>query len=527
MEAEAAAEAVASDEDVAKAAAFKAEKDVFAVRFGTQLSVFDRELFPPDAYDERNGASRKDGYWAFVHKNEEPNQDYTYGEFPLPLFSKLVDRACEIKGFGADRSYAVLMDLGSGAGRLALWAAATSVWRRVVGVEYLASLAVAADEKLHQARSSAGLLLTEQVELVQGSWDDPLECFDGVDVAFAYTTAITTDEHGVLAELSSALSRRLPRGCLVVTTDYKLDPVGFECLESIEGENRGVGGVSTGFIHRKICAGERDTDANAVTPLDVALDVVPPEPVPLPPLPPRAAAPPLTPLRATHAYMKESEEDELLMMGTAVDIVNAGGLTPAAAAPAPVHVAAPQPEPPLPSDDDADFLAMEATFRDELQAAFEAEETSMMNTLMDAFGMPPAESRQETVAGPVSAPPAPTLSPAASLPMPAPVPPTPTAPPAPVVSGGGVMSGLSYAGLTGNTAASPPAAASPSAAPPPAAPPAAPAKAPVAAPAPAAAPGKAAAYYVEDMESMDVATYRLALERKLRGYEAAAGKMKP
>jgi hypothetical protein len=34
----------------------------------------------------------------------------------------------------------------------------------------------------------------------------------------------------------------------------------FELLETVEGENLGVGGVSTGFIHRKICAGERDVE---------------------------------------------------------------------------------------------------------------------------------------------------------------------------------------------------------------------------------------------------------------------------
>ena len=42
-------------------------------------------------------------------------------------------------------------------------------------------------------------------------------------------------------------------------------PAGFELLETLEGTNEGVGGLSTGFIHRKTCAGERDAGiANAL-----------------------------------------------------------------------------------------------------------------------------------------------------------------------------------------------------------------------------------------------------------------------
>ena len=72
---------------------------------------------------------------------EEPPLDFTYGEFPLPLFGRLVDRACELLaatqpgGSAAlfdDRSGITLADLGSGAGRLALWAAATSAWKAVL-----------------------------------------------------------------------------------------------------------------------------------------------------------------------------------------------------------------------------------------------------------------------------------------------------------------------------------------------------------------------------------------------------------
>ena len=61
----------------------------------------------------------------------------------------------------------------------------------------------------------------------------------------------------------------------MVTTDYTLDPSAFELLQTFEGENAGVGGRSTGFIHRKICAGERDDEAAAA-----AAAHVPPPPAP-------------------------------------------------------------------------------------------------------------------------------------------------------------------------------------------------------------------------------------------------------
>ena len=221
--------------------------------------MIDGRLFPEEAYQARNDASRTDGYWAYVRKGEDPPLDATYGEFPLPLFSKLVDRACEIAGIGEDRSSAVIADLGSGTGRLALWAASTSAWKSVRGVEYLPAIAATAREKLDELRSAhPGVLQTGNVQLIEGSWDDPLDVFDGIDVAFAYTTAITASEEGILEGLSAALSNRLRRGSLVVTTEYRLDPAGFEVLEQMDGENPGAGGMSTGIIHRKICAGERD-----------------------------------------------------------------------------------------------------------------------------------------------------------------------------------------------------------------------------------------------------------------------------
>ena len=55
-----------------------------------------------------------------------------------------------------------------------------------------------------------------------------------------YTTAIPT-EHGILGGLTKALAEKLKKDAIVITTDYRLGQ-GFSLLESIEGDNPGVGG---------------------------------------------------------------------------------------------------------------------------------------------------------------------------------------------------------------------------------------------------------------------------------------------
>ena len=107
----------------------------FEQKYASQLDAFDNRLFPTDDYDMRNAASRKDGYWPYVTRKEKPPTALVYGEFPLPFFHRVLERACAQAGVGTNRSEATFADLGSGTGRLVLWAAATDEWRRCVGVE--------------------------------------------------------------------------------------------------------------------------------------------------------------------------------------------------------------------------------------------------------------------------------------------------------------------------------------------------------------------------------------------------------
>ena len=86
----------------------------FEQQYAKQLEVFDCSLFPVEDYSMRNAASRKDGYWPYVSRKEEPPSDLVYGEFPLPFFHRVLQRACVHAGIGADRSEATFADLGSG-----------------------------------------------------------------------------------------------------------------------------------------------------------------------------------------------------------------------------------------------------------------------------------------------------------------------------------------------------------------------------------------------------------------------------
>ena len=234
----------------------------FAERFGALHATFTSTLYPASDYSMRNAASRTDGYWPFVSAKQDVPISLTYGEFPLPLFTRAVDRACELAGLAGGRAGATFADIGSGSGRLVLWAACTHEWKEVHGVELLPSLHAEALRRLDSARELHALrdglaLQTERIVLSKGSFEDPTVLpWRDVDVAFAYTTAFPHDEAGVLTELTEALVPRLARGCLVCTTDYRLGEDSFELIDDLEGENDGVGSVSQVFIHRKLCEGD-------------------------------------------------------------------------------------------------------------------------------------------------------------------------------------------------------------------------------------------------------------------------------
>ena len=49
------------------------------------------KLYPPSALEERNAASRTDGYWPFIQKGHDPPKQFTYGEFDFSFLAELLD----------------------------------------------------------------------------------------------------------------------------------------------------------------------------------------------------------------------------------------------------------------------------------------------------------------------------------------------------------------------------------------------------------------------------------------------------
>ena len=119
-------------------------------------------LFPPQDLSLRNAASRRDGYWEFISKGEEPPQQFTYGEFDFYFFGELLDRAryyytgdAESEGSDASWDGMVFTDVGAGAGRLVFAAAALHPGFKLCrGLEILPSIHQVAEANLEKCRIS-------------------------------------------------------------------------------------------------------------------------------------------------------------------------------------------------------------------------------------------------------------------------------------------------------------------------------------------------------------------------------------
>lgn len=219
-------------------------KAAFEQRYASKLSSINA-LYPESGaagLEARMATSRKDGYWAYVARKEEPPLEFTYGEWDMMTFTSVIERAIELSGID-DCSQHTFIDLGSGAGRLVLWAAATGGWKAARGVELLPGLHNTACAALDEARASHPSFLNAEtdVEFLQGSWDDPLPCLLEANFVFCTTTCLPADENNVLLGMTGILAAQLPRGCIVTTTDFTLGE-GFEHLDSVEGYNVGTGG---------------------------------------------------------------------------------------------------------------------------------------------------------------------------------------------------------------------------------------------------------------------------------------------
>ena len=264
-------------------------------------------LYPPHELEKRNAHSRTDGYWKYVSRGEDPPKEFTYGEFDVEFFGELLDIAWNYfvcgneSGSGSGNSSSipwkdkVFCDIGSGAGRLVLSAAALHPhWKLCRGLEILptihdVSVQVLNDCKLRNVESansteyslripnfksnetiaevqddSNAHLPLAPIHLTCGSFTDPYECLYDLDCAFVFSSCMKPQ---LLNELSIAIGRQLRPGSIIITTEFPLvlrgtiDPLEeddtmphgdyeIELLDKIDGWCWLMGGQSTAYIHR-------------------------------------------------------------------------------------------------------------------------------------------------------------------------------------------------------------------------------------------------------------------------------------
>ncbi|GMI07400.1 hypothetical protein TrVE_jg13743 [Triparma verrucosa] len=226
----------------------------------TKKFDFINNLYPPSDVENRNGISRKDGYWRYVQANREPPLEYTYGEFELGAFMRVVD--CALGYLEKKEEDVTLLDLGSGAGRLVTAASLCYSFRMCRGVEILPSLHDYAVE-MQSSLGSATDFQRSPTSFVCGSWNDKYLYLGDSDIVFVYSSCLGDEQR---EELTTSLGSQLQPGAIVITTEYPLTPPSnskstqveydFETLEVLNDvENELVGGTSTVFIHRITSSG--------------------------------------------------------------------------------------------------------------------------------------------------------------------------------------------------------------------------------------------------------------------------------
>lgn len=238
-------------------------------------------LYPTSGLDQRIALSRKDGYWPFIQKGEDPPQEFVYGEFDIGFFAQVLDHAAMYypndKSSPGDGTSSVdgsssspwkdkvFCDLGSGTGRLVLAAAALHPWKLCRGIELLDGIHQEATGILKRccgSSSTEGLMQQQQqqqsnttptffstdsaalsgpagndgssssssalsiplapIELKCGSFDDPYEFYGDANLIFVFSSCMNPP---ILIKLARSIGRQCQPGCLVLTTEYTL-PIG-------------------------------------------------------------------------------------------------------------------------------------------------------------------------------------------------------------------------------------------------------------------------------------------------------------
>ena len=265
----------------------------------TAADIINQVLYPPSEYKKRMNVG-KDAQFGTSDKNQEgvalaidandPRLSLTYHEFPLESMDELLDLAI---GLYEDRNHGckprVLVDLGSGCGRLVLYAALASMsehdngngndndiapkWKQVHGIEigsemheyavdimsrgvdegYLHNNLPVVDEE--DASSSTTATTTTNISFHQGAASELTHILSQADIVFCYSTVFDAEGFNVdmgamvlAKEWSQMLANVCREGAVVVTTDKALNPEhGWVLKHAVEVANPSLLG-STGYI---------------------------------------------------------------------------------------------------------------------------------------------------------------------------------------------------------------------------------------------------------------------------------------
>jgi hypothetical protein len=265
--------------------------------------IIDTALYPTNKYNERTRVARDaqfsvtnpliivdDSYSANADARiisaADPRLTFTYDEFPMQSMDELVDLAIqEFKlhhsnnGGGDNIKPKTFVDLGSGCGRLVLYAALADnpiAWETVHGIELSQGLhdigLKAIDVGIEQGNflqsttsTAAGYETTTTtsaatstgIQLHRGLASDCANILSQADVVFIYSTVLETTGFNVdlgamvlSEEWSLMLAQACKDDCIVITTDRALDPQhGWDLLHRRDVANPKLLGT-TGYISK-------------------------------------------------------------------------------------------------------------------------------------------------------------------------------------------------------------------------------------------------------------------------------------
>jgi len=240
---------------------------------GESIHIIDNVLYPESEY-KRRMAIGKDAQFgeessiaAAVEAND-PRLFLTYHEFPLQSLDALLALATDTFETKNGRKPTVLVDLGSGCGRLVLYPALASAetncntsWKEVHGIEISSLMhddavnAVKKGAERDMFSLSSDVSKSIQIFLHQAPANEMIDVLSKADIIFCYSTVFDSKGFNVdigamilAKEWSQLLADSCKSGTVVITTDRALNPDDEWSLKHIlEVENPSLLG-STGYI---------------------------------------------------------------------------------------------------------------------------------------------------------------------------------------------------------------------------------------------------------------------------------------